>query len=146
MSSPPAGFLGPCLLGLLLFASGCSHSAGEARLLPVTGRVTVAGNPLTTGTVSFLPDTSRGNTSGVAPGGEIQPDGSYTLFSAGRKGAPAGFYRVIVSAAEPVDPNNPLAPRRSFVNVRYNSVETSNLQVEVTETPVPGAYDLPLKP
>ena len=59
------------LLACLLFA-GCGPS-GPA-VYPVTGLVTFNDQPLTTGTVVFLPK------SGGSPAqGEIGPDGKYTL-------------------------------------------------------------------
>jgi hypothetical protein len=134
-----------CLAGLAAALAGCGESVGGTRLVGVAGKARVDGSPLATGTLSFLPDASKGNTSKLAPGGAIKADGTYTLFTEGRKGAPVGWYKVIVIAAEPVDPNAPYAPRRSFIDARYNTVETTDLRLEVTERPAPGAYDLDLK-
>ena len=127
------------------FMPACGDSVNGVKLVPVVGHVRVDGRPLITGTLSFLPDPTKGNAGTLAPGGEIKADGTYTLFSSGRQGAPVGWYKVVVIAADPVDPNKPYAPRRSYVNSQYNTVETTDLLVEVAEKPASGAYDLDLK-
>ncbi len=135
-------------LGLLMLAgttAGCSSSVpGIGKLVPVSGRVTADGVPLTTGSLLFEPNAARGNTSPHQPVGEIDGEGRYRLVTQGHAGAPPGWYRVAVVSLEPVDPKNPYAARRSFIDSRYGKTLTSGLEVEVVEAPQPGQYDLPL--
>jgi hypothetical protein len=127
--------------GWAVLPAGCGSKSGTPA---VTGKVTVAGKPLTTGSVSFRPDKAKGNTSPHEPGGDIDAQGNYKLYTAGKEGAPPGWYKVVVVATEPLDPKNPYAPPRSFLHSRYNSAETSGLAVQVVDNPAPGAYDLKL--
>src|SRR5687767_13348261 len=80
-------------LGLFLVA-GCDGGG----LPPVKGKVTVDGAALTSGSVRFVPDTTKGNKATTEPAGEIGSDGTYTLHTNGKPGAPAGWYKVTVSA------------------------------------------------
>src|SRR5262245_48110528 len=91
------------LLALALVAAGavlpgCGGPAEE--FFPVTGQVTLDGKPLKVGSVSFRPDAARGNASLHHPTGEIDDQGRYTLVTVGRKGAPPGWYKVLVFADE----------------------------------------------
>src|SRR4051794_919497 len=90
---------GRCLLALggaaLLWAAGGCGPPGE-KFYPVAGKVTLAGKPLKVGTVSFRPDASRGNTSKHIPTGAIDAAGNYELVTVGKKGAPPGWYKVLV--------------------------------------------------
>ncbi len=120
---------------------GCA-GGGTEKLAPVAGKVTVNGAPLTSGGVTFRPDAERGNLTQHIPVGTIDADGRYDLMSATKKGAPLGWYRVAVSAQEPIDPKNPYAPPKHLVNPRFSDPATSGLAVEVTAHAAPGAYDL----
>jgi hypothetical protein len=116
----------------------------DPKLVPVAGRVTVDGQPVKAGTLSFRPDKSKGNNGSHEPYGEIDAAGNYKLFTNRKEGAPAGWYRVAVMAAEPVDVGNLSGQARWFANPKYASVETSGLTVEVVEAPPAGAYDFRL--
>ena len=82
------------ILGVL---AGCSDD-GLGQRYRVSGRVVRQGQPVTKGTVNFVPvdlTTSR------AASGEIQTDGSYTLTTKDPgDGALAGDYRVVINLAE----------------------------------------------
>jgi hypothetical protein len=93
--------------------------------------------------VSFRPDAARGNTTRYEPAGQIDASGNYKLITAGKDGAPPGWYKVSVVAVEPIDPGDPYAPRKSIVNRKYGTPD-SGLAVEVVAEPAPGAYDLKL--
>jgi hypothetical protein len=125
--------------------SGCGGPAED--LVPVTGQVTLDGKPLKVGSVSFRPDAARGNTSLHHPTSEIDAEGSYTLVSAGKKGAPPSWYRVLVFADENVQPGTPAHPvaPRWLVPAHYTDEKTTPLSVEVVAGPAEGAYDLKLK-
>jgi hypothetical protein len=137
----PGGRL-PLLACLALAAAGCAPR-GE-RLLPVAGAARVNGAPLAAGSVSFRPDAARGNATQHHPTGEIV-NGAFELHTAGRKGAPPGWYKVLVFSDEnrQQGPLHPVKPRWA-TDVKYTSEQTTDLFVEVVEKPAPGAYDLQL--
>ena len=144
---PPAA-----ALLLALAAPGCGDD-GVGKTYPVRGKVTLDGTPLSakTGTVLFKPDAARGNASSFEPAGTVDPDGNYTLLTKTRRGAPPGWYKVVVTATEtesaPPAPGKSLHQRplpRSLVPGRYARAESTPLQVEVVESPAEGAYDLKL--
>jgi hypothetical protein len=132
--------LGVC--GLLIAGlCGCGGS-GDEKLTAVAGRVTVNGAPLTIGAVTFQPDVEKGNQTQHIPVGQLGADGRYELMSATKNGAPLGWYKVAVSAQEPIDPKNPYAPPKHLVNPKFSDAATSGLRLEVVANPAPGAYDI----
>jgi hypothetical protein len=130
---------GFALLGVL---AGCD-SSGLGKIVPVNGQVTYEGKPVTSGSLVFKPDTTKGNQSTLEPAATIGADGNYSLFIKEREGAPLGWYQVGVVAQE-ANPNDPYAPAKSLIPAKYNDAATSGLSVEVVETPAAGAYDLKL--
>ncbi len=84
-------------LMLMLLVVGCGDD-GLGRRYPVSGRVTRGGQPVTNGTVNFMPvDLKQGRSAS----GEIGSDGSYSLTTVNPgDGALVGDYRVIISLAE----------------------------------------------
>jgi hypothetical protein len=137
-----------CLLAPL--ALGCG-GVGEAGLVPVRGCVTVDGRPLHAekATVVFKPDKGRGNLTDYEPVGSIDKDGNYTLVTAGKNGAPRGWYKVLVAAFEaPKDakrfPGKPAKGYRLLVNRRYADPNTSALKIKVVADAPSGHYDLKL--
>src|SRR6266851_143305 len=115
-----------CLCGAMGLV-GC----GGPRLEPVTGKVTVNGSPLTAGLVTFAPDASKGNTTNLAALGKIGEDGSYTLTTDGKSGAPAGWYKVSVSTDIPPTDAGTGTPAASIkLNPLYKNPETSGLAFE----------------
>ena len=119
---------------------GCGSGKDE-KLTSVAGKVTVNGAPLTSGAVTFQPDTAKGNLTQHIPVGMLNADGRYELMSATKKGAPPGWYKVTVSAQAPIDPKDPYAPPKHLVNPKYSDAGTSGLAVEVVANAAPGAYD-----
>jgi hypothetical protein len=140
MSSPGVLALVTCC-GLL--PTGCGD-AGPRRV-PVFGTVTLNGQPLEVGGISFMPDTARNPALKDIPSAKIEK-GSYTLYTAGNPGAPAGWYKVIFVANAPADPKAPYAPPKSLINRKYATAETTDLSVEVVPSPAAGAYDFKLTP
>jgi len=122
---------------------GCGASGG-AKLAPVAGKVTVDGAPLTSGGVTFHPDSAKGNHTPHIPLGTLDAQGNYKLMSATSEGAPLGWYKVTVSAQAPIDPQNPYAPPKHLINPKYGDASTSGLHIEVVERPAAGAYDFSL--
>jgi hypothetical protein len=131
------------LLAGLLAACGCSGPTEQ--FVPVAGTVKVNSVPLTVGSVSFRPDPDRGNTSQHHPTGPIAADGSFELSTLGRKGAPVGWYKVLIFADlnQQTGPVHPVLPRWA-TDVKYTSEQTTDLFVEVLEQPPAGAYDFGL--
>ena len=130
------------LLAALAAVAGCESGGDD--FAPVTGKVTLNGQVLKYGVVTFRPDATKGNPTQHHPTGEIQPDGTYTLMTAGRKGAPPGHYKVLVFVDENASagaPAHPVMPKWA-INVKYTDEATTDLRVEVVAKPVPGQYDL----
>jgi hypothetical protein len=78
-------------------AAGCGGGDGTHRL---SGKVTFKGEPIATGKIYFLPDTTKGNT---GPGGYADiTDGRYDTDAAGGRRAVAGAAKVAIEAWEPL--------------------------------------------
>ena len=84
------------LIAPLCFA-GCD--AGGIKTVPVTGRVTYNGNPVTEGMVTFMPASSPAGSIYRPATSQLQPDGSYNLrtFEPG-DGVIPGEYAVAIVA------------------------------------------------
>jgi hypothetical protein len=131
-------------LVLGLCASGCkSH---EEAFAAVSGAVTINGQPLTAGTVTFVPDAGKGNGSWHRPIGVIDGEGRYQLSTVNRTGAPLGWYKVLVHSDENQQSgisNAPLPPKWR-THLRYTSEKNTPLSIEIRESTEPGGYDLRL--
>lgn len=119
------------MAGLLTIA-GCSD--GRPELVPVTGRVTIDGEPLTRGVVRFA------TVGGRMSGGALDEQGKFTLTCfENSDGALLGQHRVTVSAMEPIGETRIrwFAPRRysgfatSGLTETINK-ETESIQIELT--------------
>jgi hypothetical protein len=125
--------------------AGCTPP--PAPCFPVAGKVTMKSKPVTVGSVTFTPDASKGNNLKDSPFGVIGPDGTYTLKTGDRDGAPVGWYKVSINPMVP--PGEGEAPAKALpkatVPAKYMKTDTSGISIEVTETPKPGAYDIDLK-
>jgi hypothetical protein len=124
----------------LVALAGC----GGPKLVPVSGKVTVGDQPLTTGRVYFTPDPAKGNTSRVICIGPVNDQGHYVLQTTGitptetGKGAPPGWYKVTVRHK-----GGP-GELRPPVNADYLDDNKTPLSVEVVVKPKPGRYDFKL--
>jgi hypothetical protein len=133
------------LLGAAL-AAGCGGSS--VKLVPVSGKVTVGGQPVTSGQVSFLPVTEGEGvnakaSAGSAPAlGQIEPSGEYKLFTNGKEGAPPGKYKVTVTPSM-VPSGGTKAPTTPY-NAKFSDVKQTPLNKEVVSGAAAGAYDLAL--
>jgi hypothetical protein len=136
-----AGLL--ALGAMTLILVGCS-SDPVGRTVPVKGKVTVGGQPLKQGSVTFWPNESKGNKSTMEAGASVNEDGTYQLFTKGKAGAPPGPYKVTVAAQTQVDSTKPMQAK-SLVPSSYNTRESTPLLIDVVENPAPGAYDLTVK-
>ena len=136
-------------VGGLIGCAGDPYGLGKTAV--VRGRVTVGDVPLQTGIVTFQPDTARGNTTPHQPTANIDRNGHYELFTVGKVGAPLGSYKVLVTAIESDEDLAKQAPSpgrsrmpKSVINLKYRTPKTTDLVIEVVESPAPGAYDLKL--
>jgi hypothetical protein len=130
----------PALGALLLTAAGCSGPG----LVPVSGKVTVDNKPLRSGNVLFVPDREKGNTADVEPRSLINESGVYELTTAGKPGAPPGWYKVAVAGGDDSPANEDNSKPKlglSLVAERYNDPEKTDLRVEVKAD---GSFDLNL--
>src|SRR4051812_344013 len=94
------------VLFLALPAFGCGDG-GVGKTHPVSGKVTVNGQPLVvkSAVVLFKPNAAKGNTSSFEPTGTVDSSGNYTLYTKTKRGAPPGWYKVLVTAvADPTPP------------------------------------------
>ena len=128
---------------LLLPLAGCARGP---TLLSVRGKVTLpGGKPVHNGTVTFYPDVTKGNSSKELPIGQIDEQGNFTVMTGAREGAPPGWYKVAISAAEKTDPNN-LYITDWLIHEKYNNPEMSKLTAEVVAKPELGRYDFQVDP
>jgi hypothetical protein len=100
----------PGLLIAALALTGCGSNNGLS-LGRVQGKVTYKGEPLKFGTVSFVPDTSKGNSGPIAMG-NIKDDGSYVLSTSDAgDGAVVGHHKISVVGLDPTPiPGEKAAP------------------------------------
>jgi hypothetical protein len=127
-----ARWLSRVLVGLtLLGAAGCRSRKPE--LTAVQGTVSYQGTALSSGTIVFTPDASRGHEGALAHG-EIKPDGSYSLRTDQGYGAMPGWYRVtIMAVAAPGRPaeGQAYAMPRTLIPEKYRDPELAGLLREV---------------
>ncbi|MDY0166653.1 MAG: hypothetical protein RBS80_08930 [Thermoguttaceae bacterium] len=113
------GLAAAALAGLLL--SGCGD--GRPRRVRVSGRVTIDGQPLSSGFVRLVPDNARPSV------GRIGEDGSFTLTTFAREdGSVPGKHRVAVVAYDESTP----AQLRWLVPQKYSQPGTSELTVDIS--------------
>lgn len=111
------------LVAGLLVVAGCGVS-----LVPVSGKVTLNGEPAAKLQVLFEPkDPSRG----AAGMGFTKADGSYEIHYPGSQiGAPTGDYIVRITPSESDDPEAPVVD----IPARYNTQSELNVTVEAGKT------------
>jgi hypothetical protein len=121
-----------------VFLIGCGESG--IRRVPVSGSVTLDGEPLNAGVLLFHPNEAKGNTARVGITGPVKA-GRYSLVTAGvtgadtGSGAPLGWYKVTLMTDLPGMPEIKIHPK-------YLRPETSPLEIEIKDNPPPGHYDL----
>src|SRR5215210_5318730 len=108
------------LAALLAGSAGC----GGQKFVPVSGRVTLDGQPLANAVVSFLPAAQDGSVTAAGPGSMAVTDdrGEFALKVV--PGRTTGGLRVAVT------PNNPDGPYRGTpIPARYNTATTLRFTV-----------------
>ena len=131
------------LLAVCASVSACGKNETPlGEIAPVSGKVTVDGQAVTAGQVALIPVDSSTNTGGSVCAGQIDATGTYTIFTAGKEGAPIGKYKatVTVSMVPSGATKMPTAP----FNAKYMDQAKSTLLIEVKANAAPGAYDLKL--
>ena len=137
----------PCFafaLCLCTLFAGC-HSNGEL-LIPVEGVVTLDGQPLTSGAISFRP--TQGNLTLHHPTGSIEPNGRFQLYVGSRAGAPPGFYKVVIFANEEQADERGVHPGmpKTLIDRRYNAPQTTPLSAEIAPQMQSASFDFDLEP
>ena len=117
---------------LLITALGCSQS--DQGIVHVEGSVSLNGEPLDSGIVSFFPESGRGAT------GFIEQDGTFTLGTLEKDdGAILGIHKVTVTAQKASQSGRPnfdsdatdRSAEDSAIPIRYANPESSGLSFEV---------------
>ncbi|MCH2115471.1 MAG: hypothetical protein MK171_11255 [Pirellulales bacterium] len=149
---PRPALLSACSAPLVaLLLSGCAGEDLVGPTVPVEGQITWKGNEVTTGTVIFLPDASKGNAAEYDSRGAIDASGHYSLKTLDKEGAPPGHYMVgVVSSKRPpgvTDPNYRgfPPPNIPLIPLKYQNPASSGLTVEARENAPPGEYDFKLE-
>jgi hypothetical protein len=108
-------------VGLL---TGCGDRSGGADLMgKVSGKVTVNGKPLKSGRINFISEQV-----GVGAGGDLTPEGTYTLDGP----VPEGVYKCFITFnIAPSQLGTPAADVVKTVPEKYQSQGTSDLSVTV---------------
>lgn len=146
-AKPPLPVLA-MLLAAGVAAPGCTRPPAGPPLVPIAGRVTLDGSPVTPGIVSFFDAGLQGISA------TLDADGRYRVQTTRGDGLPAGEYRVTVTPIEPAPDHDrpsmaheaflPRKPPRSTVPARYLSVETSPLRVSIAADAADVHFDMPL--
>ncbi|MCH2115137.1 MAG: hypothetical protein MK171_09555 [Pirellulales bacterium] len=135
----------------LSLVSGCGSEDLVGPTVPVEGQVTFNGNAVTTGTMIFLPDVSKGNTAQYESRAPIDESGHYRLKTQGKDGAPPGAYFVgIASWKRPPEVDDPNfngfpPPNIPLVPLKYNRPKSSGLTAEARADAPAGEYDFKLE-
>jgi hypothetical protein len=121
-------------------AQGCAKK--QVPLAPVSGKVTVDGQAITSGQVSLIPLEKTADSSAGLSAATIDSSGAYTISTGGKPGAPQGKYKVTVTAS--MVPAGGTAPPVAPFNRVYQDSAQTTLRIEVINNPEDGRYDLKL--
>ncbi len=105
----------------------------------------VGDSPVTAGQVSLVPVTVDKGKPIPPSSGTIDASGNYEIFTGGKAGAPLGKYKVAVTPSM-VPVEGAKAPPKAPFNPKYQIADKSKLEIQVVDSPAPGAYDLKLTP
>jgi hypothetical protein len=124
---------------LIALITGCGPQ--PEKLVPVSGKITIQGEPLPYGRLALTP--GDGNTTKSQPIGKVQ-DGTYTLETDGKPGAPVGAYRVAIFAIKESTQADGYKPPVWAASQEYSDPSKSGIILTVFETPSPNVYDIVL--
>ncbi len=114
---------------LLLLSAGCSDGRGTR--VPISGTVTIDGEPLKHGSVTFFPIASGDGYR--AGGGSLDENGQYRISSyTAFDGLLPGKYEVTILAVEPINDES----QRWHAPKSYSSAATSGLTIEIKDESV----------
>lgn len=125
------------VLGAAVLVAGLTGCGGSGDRAPVTGKVTLDGQPVTGGTITFVPAVPSTEKKSAKPAtGEVQPDGTFVLGTEGKDdGAAIAQHQVTYSP--PVIPweapewdgrgKPPVAPTSPYEGL---IVKTASVRVE----------------
>lgn len=120
------------VLLVLLGLGGCSQPVSNPGGVGVSGVVSLAGTPLTKGTITFSPETPG---TGSTATGVIGANGSYQLGTAGTgDGAQPGRYKVTVVSLESeatMDDKGKPIPAKWAIPEKFGNAATSGLTATV---------------
>jgi hypothetical protein len=128
--------------GCAWLAAGCGSGPKLPSLVPVTGKVTIGGQPANGGQVALIPQAEGMLPQGVMATGIIDSAGSYKITTNGKDGAPPGQYKVAVSPPTLPAPGGKTAESMELYK-RYSGKDTT-LMIDVKASG--GSYDLDLTP
>jgi len=116
-------------------------------LLPVRGQIHFGNKPLELldddfGKIWLYPNRAKGNDFADIPAGTISEDGSFTIFTRGKEGAPAGWYRVVLLANRTRDPEHPNQKRKTVIPRAFNNPDETTLEILVEEKEEGFEYDI----
>lgn len=132
------------LFGVMMAGCGQSESVKVPELYPVTGKVTLDGEPLVGAVLSFLP---KGDTAGQVVTATTADGGNFSaMYSNGKPGCPTGEFQVYISKLVMPD-GNPIPEGKTAADVqavdkvpaKYRSPQNPGSSVMV---PVGGKSDL----
>jgi hypothetical protein len=106
-----------------LLLGGCEPSG--PKLVPVSGKVTIDGKPLTIGSIQFVPENAR------PAYGEIGSDGSFKLKTDEAEGVVLGQHKVVVTAQETAGTEATGESVRYIAPQRYGSPLTTDVTVNI---------------
>lgn len=115
--------------GLVLTVLGCGSGADEKPTAQVQGKVTHDGQPVSGGSVTFVPAGGEDGKPGKPASGTVQSDGTYKLSTYGTDdGAVVGKHRVSYSpptsdAAAPAEGEHGEAPKSPYDGLKPKTAE-----------------------
>lgn len=126
------------VLLVLVCGAGCGGDGGPPLppLVPVSGKVTLDGEPLSNAQISFL-SSGKG---AIDARGETDDAGNYELSAAGKPGAAAGKYKVVIMISVG-DVKN--IPSKVMLPPKFSDASATELTATVPEDG--GTIDFPLK-
>ena len=141
------------VVGFAVLFAGCGVDANRPRVVPVSGKVSQKGKPLTAGEIVFIPAGGANGSGGHIATGQIGSDGTYrlTTFNTG-DGAVLGTHKVTVTlrSADEMRKMNDLGAGKiayklppSVLPPKYSSVESTPLKYTVEDKANEINIDLP---